>query len=243
MELMQGWIENNDIKIHYIDNQISDSKKTPLLICPGLSESSKDYLKIIENINDRRCIAMSFRGRGESDSPQHGYTLQDHIEDITSVVKELNLNQFCIMGYSRGVSYALGYSISNNNLLKGLIIGEYPAQHKQMQKGWAKESMEFYKTHCDSISIEYEVLKAIEEESDQVNFKDQLSKINCKTLILKGEKEETLLTMEDISDYINNLNSKYIKIKRFEKSGHDIKADDFENLIEVLREFLDDVDN
>ncbi|MGL4912284.1 MAG: alpha/beta fold hydrolase [Romboutsia sp.] len=243
MEIIQGMANNDAIKIHYIENQIKDSKKVPLLICPGLSESAKDYLNIIESINDRRCIAMSFRGRGKSDSPQNGYTLEDHIKDITSVVEELYLNQFCIMGYSRGVSYALGYSILNNNLLKGLILGEYPAEHKKMPRGWAKESMEFYKTHCDSISIEYEVLKSIEEESKQVNFKEQLSNITCKTLILKGETEETLLTMEDISDYLNNLNSKYIKVKRFEKAGHDIKEDDFENLIEVLKEFLDAVDN
>lgn len=243
MDLIQDWVNSKGIKINYIDNHIINSKKTPLLICPGLSESAQDYIKIIERLNDRRCIALSFRGRGKSDSPERGYTLTHHLQDIHSIVECLNLDKFCIMGYSRGVSYALGYSLLNQNALKGLILGEYPAQHKKMPKGWASESMEFYNSHCQSISIKYNVLEAIERESEQIYFKDQLPNITCNTLILKGEKEETLLTLEDISEYIQNLGSKSIRIKHFENSGHDIKEDEFENLLNILDEFLSSLDD
>lgn len=243
MDLIQDWVNSKGIKINYIDNHIINSKKTPLLICPGLSESAQDYIKIIERLNDRRCIALSFRGRGKSDSPEHGYTLTHHLQDIHSIVECLNLDKFCIMGYSRGASYALGYSLLNQNALKGLILGEYPAQHKKMPTGWARDSMEFYNSHCQSISIKYNALEAIEKESEQIYFKDQLPNITCNTLILKGEKEETLLTIEDISEYIQNLGSKSIRIKHFENSGHDIKEDEFESLINVLEEFLESVDD
>lgn len=43
------------------------------------------------------------------------------------------------MARSRGVSYALGYSILNSSLLKGMIIEEYPPVHKKMPEGWAEE--------------------------------------------------------------------------------------------------------
>lgn len=242
MEIIEDWVNSEGIRINYIDNQVTDGNKVPLLICPGLSESAQDYIKIIKRLKNRRCVALSFRGRGKSDSPQHGYTLTHHLKDIHSVVGHLKMNEFCIMGYSRGVSYALGYSILNQNVLKGMIVGEYPPEHKKMSRGWAKESMEFYKKNCQSISIKYDVLKAIEDESYQIYFKNKLSNINCKTLILKGDKEETLLTLDDISDYVKHLGSKSVRIKHFENAGHDIKEDDFENLMYVLEEFLESID-
>lgn len=239
---VQGFAYNKKVKINFIDNNIVDTNNTTLLICPGLSESAKDYTKLMSQINNRRCIVLSFRGRGESDSPQEGYTLEDHIKDIEAVVEELKLEEFCIMGISRGVSYELGYAISNYKSLKGLIIDEYPAQHKKMPKGWAKESMEFYKEHCDFISITYEVLKRIEEESEQINFTKELNNITCPSLILKGELEETLLSHEDITNYIDHLGSKSIRIEKFKNSGHDIQEGDFKRLVKVLNEFLKSID-
>lgn len=241
MKLKEGLVDNKGIKIHYIENEVRNNK-TAVLICPGLSESAEDYVNIINSLSDRRCIALSFRGRGKSDSPYKGYTLEHHIEDIISVVSELRINQFCIMGYSRGVSYVLGYSILNSNLLKGLILGEYPAEHKEMPIGWARDEMEFYNAHCDCISIEYKVLKGIEDESNQVYFDKELSKIDCPFLLLKGEKQETLLSREDIVNYIKNINSRSIRIEKFKNAGHDIKSDDFKGLIKVLNEFLISID-
>ncbi len=243
MDFTENWVNNNGVKIHYIDNKVNSTTKLAILICPGLSESAKDYKEIMSNLGDRRCIALSFRGRGESDSPNKGYTLNDHISDIVAVVNDLKLKEFCLCGYSRGVSYALGYAILNPKILNGLIIGEYPAMHKEMPKGWAKKQMNFYKENCEDISIKYDVLKSIETESDKVNFKYSLNKIDCPFLLLKGEQEETLVTKEDILDYINSLNSKSIRIERFEKAGHAIPCEDFDGLIKVINEFLTSIDN
>ena len=54
-----------------------------------------------------------------------GYTLEDHISDIDAVIKHLGLKEFILFGYSRGVSYTIGYAIQNASLLKGLIIGDF----------------------------------------------------------------------------------------------------------------------
>ena len=47
MEYIEGFANNKGVNIYYIDNGVKDSKKTPLLICPGLSECAKDYIKLI----------------------------------------------------------------------------------------------------------------------------------------------------------------------------------------------------
>ncbi|RDY26563.1 alpha/beta hydrolase [Romboutsia weinsteinii] len=242
MEFVQGFVNNQGVKIHYIDNDLMNTNTTPLLICPGLSESAEDYVNLMSRINNRRCVAFSFRGRGKSGSPKSGYTLEQHIKDIDSVAKGLGFDKFCIMGISRGVSYELGYAVSNSESLKGIIVDEYPPEHKKMPNGWAKESMDFYDEHCDSISITYDVLKGIEDESEQIYFAKKLENITCPALILKGELEESLVSSDDIVNYVDNLGSKSIRVEKFKKAGHDIQFGDFEGLVKVMNEYLKSID-
>ncbi|WP_158540652.1 alpha/beta fold hydrolase [Romboutsia weinsteinii] len=237
MKYIEGWSNSDNVKIHYIYNEKYDKAKVPLLVCPGLSESAEDYIKLISDLNDRRCIVLSFRGRGKSDAPKNRYTLENHISDIESVAKKLNLNEFCIMARSRGVSYALGYSILNSSLLKGMIIEEYPPVHKKMPKGWAEEFISHMKDD-KNYNIKYDVLKAIEKDSVQINFEGDLNKINCPILIMKGEKEESLLSRKEIGIYVKGLKSKTIKVKCFEHDGHDVPSDNYTEFLKTIEEFL-----
>lgn len=241
--MYKGYAIKNSMEINYIDNQILDSQKIPLVICPGLSEECTDYESIIKTLSDRRCVALSFRGRGNSSNADDGYTLEKHIEDIELVANDLRLDKFCLMGYSRGVSYALGYAISNLNKIRGLIVGEYPAEHKNMNKGWAKEQMDVYNRHDLSVFITYDVLKNIEIDSKYKDFSTDLNKVKCPTLILKGEKEDTLLSKCDISKYINNLGSKSIRIEKFSNSGHDIMTSELFQMILSIKNFLNYIDS
>ena len=241
MEYIENFADNNWVNIYYIDNGIKNSTKTPLLICPDLCECAADYIKLINKFIDRRCIALSFRGRGISDSPKTGYTLEAHIEDINVVVKECGLEKFCILGIGRGVSYELGYSILNPEKLKGIIISEYPPLHKEMLNS-LEESIEIYNNKYNLLSINYEVLKRISEDSKNVDFRNDLQNITCPSLILKGILENSLLSNNDIADYVNNLNSKSITIEKFDNAGHDIQIDDLKKLSEIVEKFLNSLD-
>lgn len=84
-------------------------------------------------------------------------------------------------------------------------------------------------------------IKKIEEESEQVDLED-LKKITCPSLILKGKLENSLLSNEDIVDYINNLSSQSILIKRFDNVGHNIQSEEFEQLARSVEEFLISID-
>ena len=238
MKYIEGFANNKGVNIYYIDNGIKNSKKTPLLICPGLSECAKDYIKLINRITDRRCVALSFRGGGISDSPSSGYSLEDHISDIEAVVEELDLKEICVLGISRGVSYELGYCSLNPHKVKGLIITEYPPKHKRALNEWTEESIEIYNRNREFMSINYDVLKSIERESENISFNTDLKKITCPALILKGNLKDSLLKDEDLSDYINNLGSQNILIKKFDDIGHSIQSENFEKLARAVEEFL-----
>jgi len=52
---------------------------------------------LLEYLLPRRCVALSFRGRGNSDTPTNGYDLQDHILDIKSVANRKFVNTITLL--------------------------------------------------------------------------------------------------------------------------------------------------
>ena len=122
--------------------------------------------------------------------------------------------------------------------IKGIIITEYPPKHKRALNEWTEESIEIYNRNREFMSINYDVLKSIEKESENISFNTDLKKITCPALILKGNLKDSLLKDEDLSDYINNLGSQNILIKKFDDIGHSIQSENFEKLARAVEEFL-----
>lgn len=232
MSIKEDWVDNRGVKIHYLDSCNGQDDITPLFICPGLSESAEDYTKLMHHLAPRRCIAITFRGRGKSGCPEHGYSLEDHVSDIEAVVNHLGLESFYLMGYSRGVSYTLGYATANYNRLRGLIIEEYPALHKKMYNGWARELLEAF----PNTGLKHAGALGIELESVQVDFSSQLQRIKCPALIMRGMRESSLLTDEAVEVYLNNISK--CRVVNFEKAGHDIQTDDTVNFQSTIKTFL-----
>lgn len=211
-------VNNNGINIHYYDSNVQSSL-VPLLICPGLSETAEEYLDLMEYLLPRRCIVLSFRGRGQSDTPDTGYKLEEHVSDIDCVVKSANLSRFHIYSYSRGVSYALGFLQENISKVTSIIVQDYPAQHKEMSVGWAEKYINDYLvTFSRQSHIRPEAVRGIQRESEQVNFNFRIDK---RILVIRGCLEGSLLDDEGINKYQSL--SPNVMIKNFQNSGHDIR--------------------
>lgn len=89
------FVDNNNVRIHYFDSiQNSDKKMIPLIVCPGLSETAEEYIDLLEIISPRRCILISFRGRGKSDTPDSGYNLDHHVTDVEAVIQDAGVELF-----------------------------------------------------------------------------------------------------------------------------------------------------
>jgi pimeloyl-ACP methyl ester carboxylesterase len=86
------------------------------------------YVREIQSLMPRRCIAVSLRARGKSDAPETGYTFEDHVSDIDSVIHHSELKNYCIIAYSMGVPYAIEHAARNTSKVKGLVIGDYKAR-------------------------------------------------------------------------------------------------------------------
>jgi pimeloyl-ACP methyl ester carboxylesterase len=243
MGLINNWVKNQGINIHFIETSMeTTNNEIPLVIIPGLSESAEDYIHIMEALLPRKCVAITLRGRGKSDAPQMGYTLEDHIGDIESVVNHLDLKEFILMGFSRGVSYALGFTFANLNLVKGLVLGDYPAFHSQLPIGWVEffSGLPPWRGKELNERMTTNSLKALQNESRQVLFWDELTSIKFPVLIIRGGRQGAALSKEDGDRYIEMIpNSKLVL---FDESNHNIFEPSLEKFIITIKDFFETVE-
>ncbi|MFS0673567.1 alpha/beta fold hydrolase [Ornithinibacillus sp. 179-J 7C1 HS] len=233
-----SWVDNNGINIHYVEINANLKGEAPLVIIPGLSESAEDYISVIENLSPRHCICITLRGRGKSDTPETGYSLDDHISDIEAVVKYLELKDFILFGYSRSVSYVLKYSLKNKNLVKGLIIGDYPAIHTQLPQGWVEffSSLPPWRGKPLSQRMSHTALLGIQKESAQVIFWDDLSSIECPVLIIRAGKHGGALSLEAGKQYLEKLPQANLVV--FDESDHNIFEPNLDKFIQTIDLFM-----
>lgn len=165
MDISSHRASNGKIAIHYLISNEQDTS-VPLLICPGLSETAEEYVELMTYLSPRKCVVLSFRGRGQSDTPESGYDLQSHVSDIAAVVADAQLNRFHLYANSRGVAYALGYMEKDSSGVMSVILQEYPAEHRAMPEGWAEDYISRYLVQFSrQRNIRPEAVRGIERES------------------------------------------------------------------------------
>ncbi|MFX3634768.1 MAG: alpha/beta fold hydrolase [Candidatus Pristimantibacillus sp.] len=228
--------DNDNVRIHYYDSlERSNETLIPLIVCPGLSETAEEYLDLLEAALPRRCILLSFRGRGQSDTPDNGYKLDDHISDIESVVRHSGVELFHLFAYSRGVAYALGYAQKHKEKVKSLILGDYPPEHRAMPQEWSDDYINNYLIPYDrTLNIRREAVLGIQRESTQLSLEIDLS---MDVLLARGKLKDSLVADSDIIRYTKMC--KHLSIKEYNQSGHDLKSIDKWLFYNDIMSFLD----
>lgn len=260
MQIFEGKVDNNGVSIHYIESfvdiaaEIADEEvveekvvevivetveRAPLLIIPGFTESAEDYVEIIRAFEDRKCVAISLRGRGKSDAPDSGYTLEDHVSDIKAVVEQLELDAFYVLGYSRGVSYMIDYALGNLPKIKGMIIGDYPGMHTRLVERWVEMFIKLPPWRGKSAleRMPRHAIEAIQRESVEKSFYEALKVVKVPVLLLKGDQNGSLLSEEAMASYFEALED--VRLSVFEGCAHDLFKPDESHFIRVVKAFVD----
>jgi pimeloyl-ACP methyl ester carboxylesterase len=83
-----------------------------------------------------RVMAMDLRGRGRSDKPNQGYSLDHHIRDINCLLDDLNIKKVVIMGHSLGAFIGLAFAARYPDRIDRLILvdGGGDLSKEQMDK-------------------------------------------------------------------------------------------------------------
>jgi pimeloyl-ACP methyl ester carboxylesterase len=237
----EGCARRGEVRVHYLDSDPTGGSGVPLLLSPGLTEAAEDYRELMASLAPRRCVAVTFRGRGRSGAPARGYALEDHVGDLEVVVAQARLGRFCLMGYSRGVAYAIAYALRHPDRLAGLILGDYPAHHGGLPPQWPDYMLAT--THRGTpvaARMPEHAVRALQREARTVDFRDRLEAISCPVLVLRGGQEGSLLSAAEAEVYQRRLRE--VSIVILEDSGHELWEPNYASYVAAITTFLDHLD-
>ncbi|MCK4793448.1 MAG: alpha/beta hydrolase [Desulfobacteraceae bacterium] len=80
-----------------------------------------------------RMLAMDLRGRGHSEAPASGYSIEHHCRDILAVLDDLGVDNAVIMGHSLGAFIALAFAAEYSDRVDRLILVDGAGKLSQEQ--------------------------------------------------------------------------------------------------------------
>jgi pimeloyl-ACP methyl ester carboxylesterase len=115
------YIHTNGIKIHYIEYE---GNQPSILLLHGLSANAHafDGLILAGLAPKFHILSVDLRGRGQSDKPQGGYTMEQHALDIVGILKSLGISQIILGGHSFGAFLSMYISCYYPELVEKLIL-------------------------------------------------------------------------------------------------------------------------
>jgi pimeloyl-ACP methyl ester carboxylesterase len=107
---------------------------TPILCVHGITANCRCWDVLAAALApEYRLMAMDLRGRGRSDKPSKGYSLDHHLRDIGSVLDDLGMDRSAIMGHSLGAFIALAFGAEHPDRVDNLILVDGGGDLSQQQ--------------------------------------------------------------------------------------------------------------
>lgn len=69
-----------------------------------------------------RVLAMDLRGRGLSEKPAKGYSVEHHCRDILAVLKDLGLAKVALLGHSLGAYISLAFAAGHPEIVDKMVL-------------------------------------------------------------------------------------------------------------------------
>lgn len=100
---MQNYkIRTNNIHLHYIEYPAHNKPK--LVLLHGITANAHAFDGLVANgLNEHfHLYSADLRGRGQSDKPAFGYSMEEHAQDILGLLDHLGIEQAFLCGHSFG---------------------------------------------------------------------------------------------------------------------------------------------
>lgn len=102
----------------------SDHTGQTLLFLHGTGCDASDWRVVIKELpQNRRCIALDFRGHGQSSVPIQAFSLSDLADDVLHLIDDLRLQEVVIVGHSLGGMVAMEVA-QHSSRVAGLVLLE-----------------------------------------------------------------------------------------------------------------------
>ncbi len=95
----------------------------PIVCVHGLTANHTCWASLAGLLSPRyRVIAYDLRGRGDSDKPETGYSLEHHARDLVALLDHYAIDRAVIMGHSLGAAIGLSFAVRHPERVRRLIL-------------------------------------------------------------------------------------------------------------------------
>jgi pimeloyl-ACP methyl ester carboxylesterase len=234
------FVRNDKVYINVLDNEVDCKDKPTLLVIGGIWESAERALPLLSGISSH-VVALSFRGRGLSSTPNTGYDLSDHISDIEAVVNHYGLKAYCVLGFSRGGAYALEWTLRDQDNMNGLIIVDQPPRHEALDAEKSNLwSTLIYRGIPVTNFIRHSAVEGLAREAKEIDFTSKLGLIQIPVTIFVGRGSDTNIPSDISEETLRKYKTQiaHCKVVEFGQSGHMIPDEQREKYIEQVNQFI-----
>jgi len=114
------WVRGDGIAIHLT---VWKGPDRPILCIHGLTANGRCWDTIAAVLAAHRTLAApDLRGRGRSEQPATGYSVDHHCRDIEALMDALGVSQAALMGHSLGALIALVFAARNPARVERLVL-------------------------------------------------------------------------------------------------------------------------
>jgi N-formylmaleamate deformylase len=220
---------------------------------------------------DYDVIMVDARGHGRSEGPEEGYGLDDMATDLAGVITGLGLQKPAVLGHSMGGGTALvlagtypelpGAILIEDAGMLNLAAPKTPAERERQaqMRGWITELKR--KTREEMIA-EQRVASPDWSEAElgpwadaklrfsfhalnrlgtaAVDWQATLRRITCPVLLLTADPDQGAIVTEEGAAAMQKLIPQ-LRVVHIPDAGHNIRREQFDRYIDVVRAFLAEV--
>ncbi len=119
-------VEVGGLNLHYLD--WGNEGALPMVLLHGLGGAAGDWMRIAESFRDSyHVVALDQRGHGGSDhAPDHAYSTDDFVGDLSGFVDALGFERFVLCGHSMGGHNTIAFTARNPERVACALANDIP---------------------------------------------------------------------------------------------------------------------
>ncbi|WP_214371026.1 alpha/beta fold hydrolase [Pseudonocardia sp. H11422] len=128
-----GYIEKSDVRLHYILHApvatpaAGSPEAVPIFVLPGITSPAATWNFVASPLGvEVPTYVLDQRGRGESDHPPTGYTLDHYADDAAFTIEALGLDRPVVVGHSMGGRVAMRFAARYPEFFRGVAVIDAP---------------------------------------------------------------------------------------------------------------------
>jgi pimeloyl-ACP methyl ester carboxylesterase len=180
-----------DSSIHYREWGCDRTPGLPIVFMHGNWSTHRWWIpvaeRITEHMGERRLLAPDLRGRGDTEGPDHGYTLPELADDLRAFMYALGLARAHLVGHSLGTGIAMQLALTDPERVASLVLLA-PVWPDGMPEVHARREQQAA-VHAD-IALYGRLLRSMAPTADVGELWDEL--------VVTGHRQRSVATMRNL---------------------------------------------